>query len=122
MINNVVLVGRICADPELRYAATGTAIATFTLAVNRRKQGEVDFINIVAFQKQAESCAQYLAKGSLIAIEGRIQVRKYENKDGQKRTAVEVVANSVQFLDSKKQQRVPGEDDQMAISDQDVPF
>lgn len=108
MINRVVLVGRLVKDPELRYTPnTGIAVTTFTLAVNRpftNQQGDkdADFINIVVWRKAAENCANYLRKGSLAGIDGRIQTRNYETPDGQKRYVTEVVAENVRFLDSKK--------------------
>lgn len=101
-MNLIVLIGRLTRDPELRYTPQGTAVANFTLAVDRYKKGEADFIPIVVWQKQAENVAQYVTKGAQVAVEGRLQVRTYEDKEGQKRTIAEVVANSVQFLDSKK--------------------
>ena len=107
MLNNIVLIGRLTRDPELRYTTSnGTAVATFTLAVNRRFKGdggqEADFVPVVVWRKQAENCAQYIGKGSLVAVEGRLQIRPYEDKEGKRRTIAEVVANSVQFLDSRK--------------------
>lgn len=106
MLNKVSLVGRLTRDPELRYLGNGTPVANFTLAVNRtfkNKNGEreADFINIVVWRKQAENCANYIGKGSLVAISGRIQSRSYENADGQRRYVTEVVADEVHFLDSK---------------------
>ena len=99
MLNRVILIGRLTRDPELRYTQQGTAVARFTLAVNRKfKREETDFIDIVVWQKQAENCAQYLTKGQLAMVEGRLQVRSYEGQDGQKRKAVEVVADDVKFL------------------------
>ena len=128
-MNQVVLIGRLCADPELRYTNNGTAVANFTLAVDRRfsKEKQADFINIVAWKAQAKNCAKYIAKGSQVAVEGRIQARKYQDRDGNNRTAFEVVANSVQFLSRMRQ---PGEDvDQVAadmfggqIDEDDCPF
>jgi single-strand DNA-binding protein len=126
-MNQVVLIGRLCQDPSLRYSSAGTAVTNFTLAVDRYKKGEADFINIVAWKAQAENCAKYLAKGSQVAVEGRIQTRKYQDRDGNNRTAFEVVANSVQFLSRMRQ---PGEDvDQVAadmfggqIDEDDCPF
>ena len=128
-MNQVVLIGRLCADPELRYTNNGTAVANFTLAVDRRfsKEKQADFINIVAWKAQAENCAKYIAKGSQVAVEGRIQTRKYQDREGNNRTAFEVVANSVQFLSRMRQ---PGEDvDQVAadmfggqIDEDDCPF
>ncbi|MGB8956443.1 MAG: single-stranded DNA-binding protein, partial [Tumebacillaceae bacterium] len=104
MLNRIILIGRLTADPELRYTGSGTPVASFTLAVDRQRsnqQGEkeTDFINIVVWQKQAELCAQYLHKGRLAAVDGRLQIRSYENKEGQKVRVAEVVAESVRFLD-----------------------
>jgi single-strand DNA-binding protein len=98
MFNRVILIGRLTRDPELKYTPQGTAVATFTLAVDRKfKKGEADFINIVVWQNQAENVAQYLSKGRLTAVEGRLQIRSYE-KDGQKHWMTEVVADDVRFL------------------------
>ena len=104
MLNRIVLIGRLTQDPELRHTNSGTAVATFTLAVDRARpnqngERETDFINIVVWQKQAETCAQYLHKGRLTAIDGRLQIRSYENREGQKVRVAEVVAESVRFLD-----------------------
>ena len=108
MINNVVLVGRIANDPEMKYSTTGTAITTFRLAVDRGRKDQngndqVDWLSIVCFQKTAELVAQYLDKGSVVGIEGRIQSRQWEAPDGQKRSAVEIVANHVSFMESKSE-------------------
>lgn len=109
MLNKASLVGRLTRDPELRYLGNGTPVANFTLAINRtfkNKNGEreADFINIVVWRRQAENCAKYIGKGSLVAISGRIQSRSYENADGQRRYVTEVVADEVHFLDSKNSQ------------------
>lgn len=106
MINRVVLVGRLTKDPEHRQTQSGVSTATFTLAVNRtfkNKNGEreADFINVVVFRQQAENVSKYLSKGSLAGVDGRIQSRSYENKEGQRVFVTEVVADSVQFMDSK---------------------
>jgi single-strand DNA-binding protein len=106
MLNKVSLVGRLTKDPELRYLGNGTPVANFTLAINRpfkSKSGEreADFINIVVWRKQAENCANYIGKGSLVAISGRIQSRSYDTPEGQRRYITEVVADEVHFLDSK---------------------
>lgn len=106
MINRVVLVGRLTKDPELRYTPSGVAVARFTLAVNRtfsNQQGEkqADFINIVVWRKPAENTANFLRKGSLAGIEGRIQTGSYEGQDGKRVYTTEVVADSVQFLESR---------------------
>lgn len=106
MINRVVLVGRLTKDPELRYTPNGVPVSTFTLAVNRtftNRQGEreADFINCVVWRKQAENVANYLRKGSLAGVEGRIQTRSYEAQDGRRVFLTEVVCDSVQFLEPR---------------------
>ncbi|EHK2465082.1 TPA: single-stranded DNA-binding protein [Listeria monocytogenes] len=106
MMNRVVLVGRLTKDPDLRYTPAGAAVATFTLAVNRpfkNAQGEqeADFINCVVWRKPAENVANFLKKGSMAGVDGRIQTRNYEDNDGKRVFVTEVVAESVQFLDSK---------------------
>lgn len=105
MINRVVLVGRLTKDPELRRTQNGTSVVSYTIAVNRRSQTpgqpDADFINCVAWNKTAELMAQYLHKGSLIGIEGRIQTRSYENQQGQRVYVTEVVTDNVQFLEPK---------------------
>ena len=100
MLNKVILIGRLTRDPELRYTPNGVAVAKFTLAIDRKfNRDETDFIDIVAWRGLAENCANYLGKGRLAAVEGRLQIRSYEGQDGQKRKAVEVVAEDVRFLD-----------------------
>ena len=106
-MNKVVLIGRVTRDPELRYTASNIPSVRFTLAVNRpfenqSGQREADFINIVVWRKQAENVKKYVTKGSLIAVEGRIQTGSYE-KDGQRVYITDVVADNVQFLESKAQ-------------------
>ncbi|KMJ56472.1 single-stranded DNA-binding protein [Alkalihalophilus sp. As8PL] len=106
MLNRVVLVGRLTKDPELRYTPSGVAVANFTLAVNRafsNQQGEreADFINCVVWRKPAENVANYLKKGSLAGVDGRIQTRSYDNNEGRRVFITEVVAESVQFLEPK---------------------
>ncbi|WP_144645362.1 single-stranded DNA-binding protein [Priestia megaterium] len=106
MMNRVVLVGRLTKDVELRYTPSGAAVATFTLAVNRtftNQQGEreADFINVVVWRRQAENAANFLKKGSLAGVDGRLQSRSYEGNDGRHVYVTEVVAESVQFLDFK---------------------
>lgn len=133
MYNKVVLIGRPTRDPELRFTQNGTGVATFTLAVNRPytdQNGErpADFINIVCWRKLAENVAQYLKKGELAAVDGRLQVRNYENKEGRRVYVTEVVAERVRFLESRKQ---PAEaidddpfrnDDEPLDSEDDLPF
>lgn len=103
-MNHVMLIGRVVAPPELRYTASGLAVANFDLAVDRRASKkdrdnkETDFISIVAWDRLGEICNEYLSKGKLVAIQGRLQVRKYETKEGQKRVAYEIVANEMQML------------------------
>lgn len=99
--NKVILVGNLVRDPEIRYVGSGAAVTKFTLAVNRRsKQAEeTDFIDIVAWDKLAETCNTYLKKGSSCLVDGRLSIRSYEDKDGNKRKATEVVINTMQMLD-----------------------
>lgn len=106
MINNVVLVGRLTKDPDLRYTSTGKAVATLTLAVNRNftnQSGnrEADFINCVIWNKQAETLANYAKKGTLIGVTGRIQTRNYENQQGQRVYVTEVLVEGFQLLESR---------------------
>ncbi|WP_144468593.1 single-stranded DNA-binding protein SsbA [Bacillus pumilus] len=106
MLNRVVLVGRLTKDPELRYTPNGAAVATFTLAVNRTftnqsGEREADFINCVTWRRQAENVANFLKKGSLAGVDGRLQTRNYENQQGQRVFVTEVQAESVQFLEPK---------------------
>ena len=106
MFNTVILTGRLTSDPELKTTANGVPVTSFTIAVQRKyKQGEesqADFINIVAWRQTAEFITKYFHKGSMIGIEGSIQTRKYQDKDGNNRVAFEVIANNVQFVESKK--------------------
>ena len=100
-LNKIILVGRLTADPELRYTPSGAPVANFTLAVDRKfsKNDETDFIPVVAWRRLAEICNEFLHKGKLIAVEGRLQTRSYEDKEGQRRKAFEVVADDMQMLD-----------------------
>ncbi|WP_026695832.1 single-stranded DNA-binding protein [Peribacillus kribbensis] len=106
MMNRVVLVGRLTKDPELRYTPNGVPVATFTLAVNRtftNQQGEreADFINCVVWRKPAENAANFLKKGSLAGVDGRVQTRNYEGQDGKRVYVTEILAESVQFLEPR---------------------
>lgn len=108
MINNVVLVGRLVRDPELRYTPSNQAVATFSFAVNRNFKSqngerEADFINCVIWRQQAENLANWAKKGALIGITGRIQTRNYENQQGQRVYVTEVVADNFQLLEFNKQ-------------------
>ncbi len=107
MLNNVVLMGRLTADPELRHTPNGIAVSTFTLAVNRSytKAGSeraTDFIDVVVWRNTAEFVCKYFSKGQLMAVEGSIQTRTYQDKEGNNRKAFEVIANNVHFAESKR--------------------
>ncbi|HER0288866.1 TPA: single-stranded DNA-binding protein [Streptococcus pyogenes] len=141
MINNIVLVGRMTKDAELRYTASQVAVATFTLAVNRRfkeqnGEREADFINCVIWRQSAENLANWAKKSALIGVTGRIQTRNYENQQEQRVYVTEVVAESFQMLESRNSQQQSGQDNSsqndnsqpfgnsnpMDISDDDLPF
>lgn len=133
------MIGRLARDPELRYTPNGTAVANFTIAVNRpfAKEGDqqADFINCVVWRRLAENLANYQRKGNQIAVEGRIQTRSYENQEGKRVYVTEVVADNIQYLDSKnsekstQQQRIDVMNEQIEkvaepadINDEDLPF
>lgn len=106
MINRVVLVGRMTRDPELRRTQMGTAVTSFSLAINRNfssanGERQTDFINCVVWNKAAENVERYCSKGSLVGVEGRLQSRQYDAQDGSRRTVIEVVCDSVQFLETR---------------------
>jgi single-strand DNA-binding protein len=133
MINSVILVGRLTADPQLRYLPNGTPVASYSLAVqNPFKKNDdgkptADFINVVTFGQQAENLVKYKKKGSLIGVEGRIQTRKWQDKQGNNRYVTEVVTNHVTFLvfdgDSKSQDNAGSEQQlNMASDSDDLPF
>ena len=110
MLNKVIIMGRLTRDPELRRTQSGTAVTSFTLAVDRdfksqSGEKETDFIDVVAWRNTGEFAAKYLAKGRTAAVEGRIQVRDWQDKDGNRRKAVEVVADNVYFADSKRESK-----------------
>ena len=140
-INRVVLVGNLTKDPELRHTPGGTAVCTLRLAVNtRRKDGATgewtekpNYFDITVWGNQAENCAQYLSKGRPVAVDGRLEWREWEAQDGTKRSKVDIVAQSVQFLDSRGDaesgaQYVPagaaaaGDDFPSSPADDDIPF
>ncbi|WP_097025397.1 single-stranded DNA-binding protein [Clostridium peptidivorans] len=128
-MNKVILIGRLTKDPELKFTpGNGTAVATFTLAVDRRfsKDGkkETDFIPVVVWGKQAEATAQYVGKGKLIGVSGRIQTRNYEAKDGTKRYVTEIVSEEVQFIEwtTNKQEISEYPDDLTPVDDGEIPF
>ena len=147
-MNKVFLMGNLTRDPELRYVPSGTAVANFTVAVNRpykdgtgEKKEEVSFIKVVVWGKMAEVCGEYLSKGRPVLVEGRLKSRAWEAQDGQKRSALDVVATSVQFLGARgdkpqgqtaKQQAYSGGDnahevesidlDQQSMGEEEAPF
>lgn len=129
-LNRVILVGNLTRDPELRYTPSGTSVANFGIAVNRRrtnKQGErvdeVDYFNVVVWGKLAELCCNYIFKGSPVALEGRLSSRSWETEDGQKRNTVEVIAENVQFL-GRRTSEIPEEavsgDRQVEIAEEEA--
>lgn len=138
MINNVVLVGRLTKDPELRYTPSNVAVASFSLAVNRNFKNqagdrEADFISCIMWRQQAENFANWLKKGALVGITGRIQTRSYDNQQGQRVYVTEVVAESFQILEKKDnaannasmENPIPPSFEKtnpMDISDDDLPF
>lgn len=136
-MNNVVLIGRLTKDADLKYISSGKAVATFTLAVDKYSNGEksADFIGCVVWEKSAEALANYTKKGSKIAVRGSINTRNYENQQGQRVYVTEVVAdkfNGIEFLDSKPESQSNrsdtqnsnrfGSSSQIDISDDDLPF
>lgn len=128
VFNKVILIGNLTKDPELRYNPSGKAVTTLSIAVNQRprKGGEksnddTSFFDVVVWEKQAETCANYLSKGSGILVEGRLQQRRWETDDGQKRSKVEVVASNIQFMPKRQ----PGGSDPDAgeiMDEGDIPF
>lgn len=133
-MNKVCLIGRLAKEPELRYTTNGTAVTTFTLAVdrpfsNQKGNKEADFIPIVVWNKAAENCAQYLAKGQQTAVEGRLQIRSYEDNNAQKRWIAEVIAERVEFLGSKNHNAIHNSPshglalgEEVAFNENEIPF
>ncbi len=137
MLNKIILIGRLTRDPEPRYTTSGVAVTRFTIAVdrpytNRQGERETDFIDIVTWQKLAETVANNLSKGRLVAVEGRLQIRSYDDNQGIRRKAAEVIAENVRFLDwpkdRERQQNEFNQNDaggyasEISFSDDDVPF
>lgn len=129
-MNQVILTGRLTKDPELRTTQSDKQVASFTLAVDKYGEG-ADFINCIVWGKQAENLCKYQEKGSQIGLSGRIQVRSYEDDKGNKRNITEVVADSIEFLGSKKKDApteditpydIKGEGNGIEITDSDLPF
>ena len=132
-MNKIFLIGPLTKDPELRYTPSGAAVCSFTLAVGRRftsqsGEKEADFINIVVWNKTAESSAKYLSKGRQAAVEGRLQIRSYDDKDGQRRWVTEVIADNVEFLGNGQGQGGQNKQDdddwgqEIVFDSSDVPF
>jgi single-strand DNA-binding protein len=132
-VNKVILIGRLGRDPETRYTAGGQAVCNFSMATDesyKDKSGErqkrTEWHKIVAWGKLAEVCQKYLKKGSLAFIEGKIQSREWQDKEGQKRTAVEIIASEMKILDAKKEANAqpsgPQETRSPEITDDDIPF
>jgi single-strand DNA-binding protein len=131
MLNSVIIMGRLTRDPELRRTQSGTAVTSFTMAVDRdfksqSGEKETDFIDVVAWRNTGEFAAKYLAKGRMAAVEGRIQVRDWQDKDGNRRKSVEVVADNVYFADSKRDSKPQESRDDQEFDeiedDGDLPF
>ena len=124
MFNLVVLTGRLTADPELKTTPNGVSVTSFSIAVSRRyragEETQADFINIVAWRQTAEFITKYFKKGTMIGIEGSIQTRRYEDKNGNTRTAFEVVANNVQFVESKRDSAPSSAPEAASFSNADV--
>jgi len=124
MINNVTLVGRLTRDPELKYSQSGVAVCNGNIAVNRNFKSndgqDADFINFVTFKGGAEALANYQRKGNLIGLTGRIQTRNYENKEGKRVYVTEVVADSVQFLESKSSNQSNNQQSQVNAYNKEV--
>lgn len=125
MLNKILLLGRLVADPELRYTANGKAVAQFTLAVDRPFAGqdgkkEADFIPVILWGKTAEAAANYSFKGQRLLVEGRLQIRSYEAKDGSKRWVTEVIGNSIEFIEKKENSGFDAMGTQ--VLDEELPF
>lgn len=126
-MNNIILIGNLTKDPELAVTNSGLSVCKFSIAVNRSfsKTNEVDFFNVVTWRGLAENCHQYLSKGKKVAVQGRVENRNYEDKQGNKRYATEIVANEVQFLSPVTENTTPqqGTFDQLVpVSGDDLPF
>ena len=123
MFNSVVLTGRLTADPELKTTPNGISVTTFSIAVNRNyragEEQQADFINIVAWRQRAEFITKYFKKGNMIGIEGSIQTRRYQDKNGNNRTAFEVVVNNAHFMETKRDS-IPTENEPASFSNAGV--
>lgn len=127
--NKVILLGNLTRDPELRHTPAGMAVCSFDVAVNRSfttkagdRREEACFITVVVWDKQAQTCAEFLSKGRQVLVEGRLQQRSWETQDGQKRTKHEVVAERVQFIGGRKETGASEEEPTRAAEEEEVPF
>lgn len=127
-LNKVLVIGNLGKDPEMRFTANGTPVTSFSIAVNRTYSGQdgerhqdTEWFNVVAWNKLAETCNQYLGKGKRVYIEGRIQTRSWEGQDGQTRYRTEIVASDVIFLD-RRTTALPGEEEEAALEPEELPF
>lgn len=127
-MNNVILIGRLTRDPEVRHTSNNMAVARFSVAIDRGKDNDgnsrgADFPNIVVFGKQAENCEKYLAKGRLVAIQGHLQTGSYDDKDGKKVYTTDVVADRVKFLEwGEKSESAAPVVEGFGVIDEDIPF
>ena len=128
-LNKVMIIGNLGSDPEMRFTANGTPVTTFRVAVNWRRQGpegerreETEWFSVVAWNKLAETCNQYLAKGRRAYVEGRLQTRSWEGQDGQTRYRTEIIASNVIFLDRRTDELAPMDEKIEDIEPEDLPF
>ena len=130
MLNHIVLMGRLCADPELRRTNSGTPVTSFTLAVdrdfkNQNGEKEADFVPVIAWRNTAEFVSKYFTKGRMAVVDGRLQMRNWTDKDGNKRTTAEVVAENVYFGDTRREDsrsKAEPEYEEIQEEDGDIPF
>ena len=127
MLNHITLMGRLTRDPELRHTQSGKSVASITLAVDRDytapgAERETDFIDIVLWGNTAEFASKYFSKGRMAAVEGRLQIRNWQDKDGNKRRSAEVVTSNIYFADSKKETSDAQEFSEVTDDDPDLPF
>ena len=120
-MNSVELIGRLTRDPEVRFTSKQTAVANFTLAIDRPTKGEADFPRVIVFGSQAENCEKYLKKGRLVAVQGRIQTGSYQNKQGDTIYTTDVVANRVEFLEWTESKKEPKQESFEQV-EEDIPF
>lgn len=126
MLNRVVLVGRLVADPELRYTPSGLPVSSMRIAVDRPRardatERQTDFINLVAWRQRAEFAANYLTKGRLVAVEGRLQIREWTTQDGQRRRTAEVVCDNLQGLDRPREPGAPSREEEPESAEKEAP-